>query len=86
MNNVLILFAIFSNDFEGQRDKVIIELLYATGMRRQELVDLKWHQLDEASLQLKIIGKGNKERRMPVSTALISMLRNYKIILQNMSY
>lgn len=73
----------FSNDFEGQRDRLIIELLYSTGMRRQELVNLHWNQLDEASTQLKIVGKGNKERRMPVSTLLISLLNDYKKILQN---
>lgn len=75
--------SVFSSDFEGQRDKVIIELLYSTGMRRQELVDLKWQQLDEASLQLKIKGKGNKERRMPVSPILIEMLHEYKEIVKN---
>jgi integrase/recombinase XerC len=75
--------SVFSSDFEGQRDKVIIELLYSTGMRRQELVDLKWQQLDEASLQLKIIGKGNKERRMPVSPVLIEMLHEYKETVKN---
>lgn len=73
----------FSNDFEGLRDRVIIELLYSTGMRRQELVNLRWDQMDIASAQLKIIGKGNKERRMPVSASLIALLNDYKKILQN---
>lgn len=80
-NNLVELLSkqdVFSNNFQGLRDRLIVELLYATGMRRQELVQLKWSDINLSSAQIKILGKGNKERLVPVSQHLIIMLENYK--------
>ncbi len=56
----------FTDDFEGQRDKLIIELLYATGIRRAELVDLKLSDIDLNSSTIRVLGKRNKERIVPI--------------------
>lgn len=69
---------LFPNSFEGARDKLILEFLYGTGIRRQELVSLTWQQCDFNKRQIKILGKGNKERMIPLGTHLVSMLEEYK--------
>jgi integrase/recombinase XerC len=68
----------FDSSFPGIRDKLIIEMLYATGMRRNELLQLKWLDISYSSGQLRIFGKGGKERIIPISKHLISQLEEYK--------
>lgn len=66
----------FPEGVEGKQDKLIIELLYGTGMRRSELIGLKYTDIDSYQLQIKVLGKGNKERIIPVHSSLIqSILR-----------
>ncbi|MAU15272.1 MAG: integrase [Muricauda sp.] len=67
----------FNDDFEGVRDKLIIELLYATGMRRAELVNLKIEDVDLTGQVLKVLGKRNKERILPLLPSTIEQIRNY---------
>lgn len=67
----------FPNDWKGKTDRLIIELLYNTGLRSAELVSLKEHQLDASRKIIKVLGKGNKERIIPVSEALIESIRKY---------
>lgn len=67
----------FEDDFEGERDKLIIELLYATGMRRTELVNLKIQDLDLAGHQLKVLGKRNKERIIPLLNTTVRQINTY---------
>lgn len=67
----------FEDDFEGVRDKLIIELLYATGMRRAELVDLKIENVDLRNRTLKVLGKRNKERIVPLMANTIELFRGY---------
>ncbi|USD25667.1 tyrosine-type recombinase/integrase [Flagellimonas marinaquae] len=67
----------FEDDFEGERDKLIIELLYATGMRRTELVNLKIQDLDLAGHQLKVLGKRNKERIIPLLHSTVRQIYTY---------
>lgn len=67
----------FTNDFEGQRDKLIIELLYATGMRRAELVNLRMEALNMETGTLKVLGKRNKERIIPLLPSLLEQLKSY---------
>lgn len=67
----------FEDDFEGERDKLIIELLYATGMRRTELVNLKIQDLDLAGHQLKVLGKRNKERILPLLYSTVRQINTY---------
>ncbi|MGJ8660186.1 MAG: tyrosine-type recombinase/integrase [Cellulophaga fucicola] len=57
----------FNTDFEGVRDKLIIGLLYATGIRRIELVNLKVKDLDLKGKTIKVLGKRNKERIVPLA-------------------
>ena len=67
----------FENDFEGVRDKLIIELLYATGMRRAEMVGLKMENVDLRNKTLKVLGKRNKERIVPLLENTINLFRDY---------
>lgn len=67
----------YGSDFSGVRDKTIIELLYHTGMRRSELIRLSVSDIDFAAAQLKVLGKGNKERLIPFSPQLAGALRHY---------
>jgi integrase/recombinase XerC len=69
----------FSNDFVGLRDKLIIELLYITGMRRIELVNLRISDVDFSQKVLKVLGKRNKERIIPLLDSLVDLMRNYLI-------
>jgi len=63
--------------FSSIRDFLIIELLYGTGMRRQELIDLKTDSIDRSYQQIKIIGKGNKQRIVPLTQQLIANIDLY---------
>src|SRR5690606_17523178 len=56
----------FDTSFEGVRDKTIIELFYATGMRRAELINLTVNDVDFANKTIKVLGKRNKERIIPI--------------------
>ncbi len=67
----------FPDTWKGKTDKLLIELFYATGMRLSELIGLKISQVDKENSQVKVLGKGNKERIIPVSKELILQLTNY---------
>jgi len=67
----------FEDGFEGLRDKLIIELLYVTGMRRAELVELKIENVDLRNRTLKVLGKRNKERIVPLMPNTIVLFRDY---------
>ncbi len=66
------------NDFLALRDFLVVEILYWTGMRRSELVRLKITDVDFANQQIKVLGKGRKERYIPVSEDLLELIRNYE--------
>lgn len=67
----------FRDDFEGVRDTLIIELLYTTGMRRAELVSLQLADVDMARYTVKVLGKRNKERILPLLPSTVSQIREY---------
>ncbi len=67
----------FAEGYEGLRDKMIIELLYGTGMRRSELMNLKETDFDSYNSQVKVLGKGNKERIIPVHNQLTISIKNF---------
>ncbi len=67
----------FSEDFKGRQEKLILDILYSTGMRRSELINLTLKQVNLEKLQINIIGKGNKERIVPVSQKLALDIENY---------
>ncbi len=67
----------FEEGFKGFTDRLICELLYQTGMRRNELLELKENSIEWSLKQIRVIGKGNKERLLPVSPMLLDTLRDY---------
>lgn len=67
----------FGQDFEGVRDRLILELLYDTGIRRSELVGIKDSDIDFEKNQLKVTGKRNKQRLIPFADELREMLLAY---------
>lgn len=66
-----------AKDFEGLRNRAIIELFYATGIRRIELVQLKVSDIDFANRVLKVLGKRNKERFIPLIDSVVLSLKSY---------
>ena len=62
---------------EGHRNRAIIEVLFSCGLRVSELVSLKWSQVYENDLYLRILGKGNKERLVPLSETALHEIANY---------
>ena len=68
----------FPDDWEGLTDRLLLALLYNTGIRLSELINLKESQVDGASRVIKVLGKGNKERVIPVSGALLEAVRDYQ--------
>lgn len=69
----------WGEDFTELRDRLIIELLYWTGIRRSELINLKTNDIDFSNQQIKVLGKRNKERIIPISTTTIKLLNNYLV-------
>lgn len=69
--------AAFEKNFKGIRDRLIIELLYTTGIRRQELIDIRPQDVDLAQHELKVRGKRNKERLIPISAELAALVSEY---------
>jgi integrase/recombinase XerC len=68
----------FPEGFEGLRDRLLIDLLYSTGMRRSELITLTWEDVDYANHSLRIRGKGNKMRIVPLLIPLEKFLLDYQ--------
>jgi len=67
----------YEDGFEGIRDKLIIELLYGTGIRLSELLGLKIEDIDLYNQAIKVLGKRNKERIIPMHFALLDLVKNY---------
>lgn len=68
----------FEDNFKGIRDKLVIEMLYATGMRRAELIELKYKDVDLNSGMIKVLGKRNKERYIPLIPGLKTTIVSYR--------
>lgn len=64
-------------DFEGRRNKLIVELFYATGMRRAELIGLKMNSVSNEGQTVKVLGKRNKERLIPLLPSVQLTLNQY---------
>lgn len=67
----------FEDDYEGIRDKLIIELLYATGIRRNELINLKIKNIQFDPDTIKVLGKRNKERIIPLIPKVSLLVKEY---------
>ena len=75
--NSLLDAKFFDDNFIGYRDKLIIELFYFTGIRLSELLNISIKDVDFNNSQIKVLGKRNKERLIPLTYTLISELKNY---------
>ncbi|PKQ68144.1 tyrosine-type recombinase/integrase [Labilibaculum manganireducens] len=67
----------FGEGFEGVRDRLVVEMFYQTGMRLSELMNLKIASFDRGTSLVKVLGKRNKERIIPVSKGLEKLLDEY---------
>ena len=67
----------FPASFEGKTDYLIFEILYQTGIRRSELINLKESDINKNSGTIKVLGKGNKERIIPVNNQLVRIVNEY---------
>ncbi len=74
---------VFTSDFAGQRDKLVIELLFGTGMRLAELLGVTEADLDLYQRTVKVLGKRNKQRIIPVNKELSNLLQHYLALRKN---
>ena len=65
-------------DFPTCRDRLLFELLYQTGMRQAELRGLRDADVDKFGMKLKVLGKRNKERVIPLSKQMVTMIEQYQ--------
>ena len=67
----------FKEGWEGHTERLILELLYTTGMRLSELISIKENQVDIKQLRIKVLGKGNKERMIPLDAKIAGSINAY---------
>lgn len=67
----------FENNYIGNRDRLIIEFFYVTGIRLSELINIKISDIDFNNNYIKVLGKRNKERLIPLSNNMTNKLKNY---------
>lgn len=68
----------FPDGWKGDTDKLILRLFYNTGIRLSELINIKENQIDFSKRQIKVLGKGNKERVIPVSAEMVKEMKDYQ--------
>jgi len=69
----------FPDTWDGRTQRLVLLLFYQTGMRLSELIQLKESQIDVSLKQVKVLGKGNKERIIPIDAALVKELESYQL-------
>ncbi len=67
----------FGDDFSGIRNRLIIDILYLTGMRLSELINLKIVNINSRDQHVKVLGKRNKERIIPITNTLVARIEEY---------
>lgn len=75
-NNLLDTFE-FEENFEGQRDRLILEFLYGTGIRLAELTGIEHTDIELRAKTVRVLGKGNKERIVPLNDSLLHSIDTY---------
>ncbi|WP_274475995.1 tyrosine-type recombinase/integrase [Mangrovimonas aestuarii] len=75
----------FEDDFEGVRNRLMVELFYTTGLRRAELIELKLSDIDFSNNILKVRGKRNKERFVPLLPLVIDSIKHYAKLRETLS-
>ncbi|MFZ4544794.1 MAG: tyrosine-type recombinase/integrase [Saprospiraceae bacterium] len=68
---------VFNTDFSGIRDQCIVELFYGTGIRQSELINLHLSDVDHSAKVIKVLGKGKKERIVPLMPELYKLICKY---------
>jgi integrase/recombinase XerC len=68
----------YTEDFNGQRDRMVMEFLYLTGVRLSEMLALTWRDLDLVGAAVKVLGKRKKERVIPLTPYLVAHIHAYK--------
>lgn len=86
MDSLLDSENVFSDDFEGIRNRLILELLYGTGIRLAELISLSDQNVNAYENQIKVLGKRNKERIIPINKVLANMISEYQILRENQNF
>ena len=76
-NDLLEIIRESYNDSDGVRDRLIIEMLYATGVRVSELVNMKYEDIDYNNKRIRVLGKGNKERIVYFGDYAMEALKEY---------
>ena len=76
----------FKNDFNGNRDLLILELLYGTGIRISELINLKTKDLDNHKEEIKVLGKRGKERIIPLNNSAFAQTIKYEKLKKKLNY
>ena len=76
--NLIELLNSANEDWKTLNAKILISVFYATGMRLSELIGLKENQVDFSRSQIKVLGKGSKERVIPVSKGIVEMIKEYQ--------
>lgn len=69
----------FENNWEGNRDKLLLNLFYTTGIRLSELQNLEIVNIDIFQKQIKVLGKRNKERIVPITSEIIALIKLYNL-------
>jgi integrase/recombinase XerC len=77
LNDLLDNTAMFADDFNGLQERLVLELLFGTGVRLAELVSLKESDVDTYEQQIRVLGKRNKERIIPLNATLMNLIRQY---------
>ena len=72
----------FTTDFSGCRDRLMLELLYGTGIRLSEMIYLGHDQVDTIGSTIKVDGKGSKQRLLPVHESLVVLIEKYCVLKQ----
>jgi integrase/recombinase XerC len=67
----------FEPGFKGETEFLILQILYQTGIRKSELIGLKEVEINSFSKQIKVLGKGNKERIIPINNQLLVYVQQY---------
>jgi integrase/recombinase XerC len=68
----------FPDNWQGITDRLLIKMFYSTGVRLTELITLKTSQLDASAATIRVTGKGNKERMIPLSGSLVEEIKRYQ--------
>ena len=82
---ILLENVIFNEGYEGERDKLIIDFFYMTGIRISELLSIKIHDIDFNLMCVKILGKRNKQRVVPLTQLLLNEIQSFceKYLIKN---